>query len=65
MVEGDNRQGLGHRIAKAIGDRGINMNFVMALVIGRRYSAVFAFDSDADAGKAANLIKKAAVLTKK
>jgi len=65
VVERDNRPGLGHGIAKAIGDAGINMNFVMALVVGRRYAAVFAFDNDADASKAASLTKKAAARTKK
>ena len=38
VVEGDNRPGLGHAIAKAVGDAGINMSFVMAQVVGRRYS---------------------------
>src|SRR6266851_10161151 len=56
-VEGDNRPGLGHSIAKAIGDAGINMSFVMAQVVGRRYSAVFCFENEADASKAATLIK--------
>jgi len=65
VIEGDNRPGLGHSIAKAIGDAGINMNFVMALVMGRRYSAVVAFDNDADASKAATLIKKATMRAKK
>ena len=41
LVEGDNRPGLGHAIAKAIGDAGINVSFVMAQVVGRRYSALF------------------------
>ena len=39
LVEGDNRPGLGHAIAKAVGNAGINMSFVMAQVVGRRYSA--------------------------
>jgi hypothetical protein len=59
VVEGDNRSGLGHTIAKAVGDAGINMSFVMAQVVGRRYSAVFGFESEADASKAATLIKRA------
>jgi hypothetical protein len=59
LVEGDNRQGLGHAIAKAIGDAEINMSFVMVQVVGRRYSAVFGFENDADASKAATLIKRA------
>jgi hypothetical protein len=65
MVEGDNRSGLGHAIARAIGDAGINMSFVMAQAVGRRYSAVFGFESEADASKAASLIKRATARGKK
>jgi hypothetical protein len=60
LVEGDNRAGLGHAFAKALGDSGINLSFLMAQVVGRRYSAVFGFESDTDATKAAALIKKTA-----
>src|SRR5260370_28126859 len=35
LVESDNRPGLGHAIAKAVGDAGINMSFVMAQVVGQ------------------------------
>jgi hypothetical protein len=52
LVEGDNRQGLGHAITRAIGDAGINLSFVMAQVVGRRYSAMFGFEKEADAAKA-------------
>jgi hypothetical protein len=65
VVEGDNRPGLGHTIAKAIGDAGINLGFVMAQVVGRRYSAVFGFENETDASRAASLIKKATTRTKK
>jgi hypothetical protein len=41
------------------GDAGINMSFAMAQVVGRRYSAVFGFENEADASKAATLIKRA------
>ena len=61
VVEGDNRPGLGHAIAKAVGDAGINMSFVMAQVVGRKYSAVFGFENEVDASKAATLIKRATV----
>src|SRR6266849_2589395 len=60
LVEGDNKPGLGYQIAKSIGETGINLSFVMAQTIGRRYSAVFGFESAADASKATGLIKKAA-----
>ena len=65
VVEGDNRPGLGHTIAKAVGDAGINMSFVMAQVAGRKYSAVFGFEKEADASKAATLIKRATARGKK
>jgi hypothetical protein len=65
LVQGDNRQGLGHDLAKAIGDAGINLSFVMAQVVGRRYSAMFGFENEADATKAAALIKKAAAPVRK
>jgi len=60
LVEGDNRGGLGHAFSRAIADSGISMNFLVAHVVGRRYTAVIGFDTEADAGAAANVIKKAA-----
>jgi hypothetical protein len=65
LVQGDNRHGLGHALAKAIGDAGINMSFLMAQVVGRRYSAVFGFENEADAAKATALIKKVAAPVRK
>lgn len=59
VVVGDNKPGLGWAIARAIADAGINLRFVMAQVVGQRYSAVFGFENEADASKAAGLIKKA------
>jgi hypothetical protein len=60
LVEGDNRAGLGHSMAQAIADAGVNMDFLVAQVIGRKYSAVIGFANEADAEKAVGLIKKAA-----
>lgn len=60
MVEGDNRLGLGYAIARALGDAGINLAFVAAQVIGRRFAALFGFENAADAGRASAIIKKAA-----
>jgi hypothetical protein len=65
LVQGDNRQGLGHALTKAIGDAGINLSFVMAQVVGRRYSAMFGFENEADAARAAALVKKAAAPARK
>ena len=65
LIEGDNRRGLSHTLTKAIGDAGINLSFVMAQVVGRRYSAMFGFENQADATRAAALIKKAAAPARK
>jgi hypothetical protein len=59
-VQGDNRPGLGHRIARALADAGLNIAFLVAQVVGRKYSAVFGFESPADADQAVKLIRKAA-----
>jgi hypothetical protein len=65
LVTGDNKPGLGHMIAKAIADAGVNVRFLMAQVVGRRYSAVIGFDNEADAKTAAARIKKATAAKKK
>jgi hypothetical protein len=65
LLEGDNKAGLGHAISKAIGEAGINLDFLVAQVVGHRFSAVAGFESEADAKKAATLIKKAAAPAKK
>jgi hypothetical protein len=59
LVEGDNRPGLGHGITQAIAEAGVNLDFLVAQVIGRKYAAVLGFENEADAAKAAALIKKA------
>ena len=59
LVAGDNRPGLGFALSRGMADAGINMAFLVAQTIGRRYSAVFGFESDADADRAAAIIKKA------
>ena len=58
LVEGDDRQGVGAAIARSIADAGINLAFLLAQVVGRRYVAVLGFDSEADAKKASGLIKR-------
>jgi len=65
LVEGDNRPGLGYATAQAIADAGVSMNFLVAQVVGRKYSAVFGFESDADAAKCAAIIRKGAAAKKR
>jgi hypothetical protein len=59
LVSGDNQPALGHSMARAIADQGINIHFLVAQVVGGRYSAVFGFGSDEDASRAMEIIKKA------
>jgi hypothetical protein len=60
LVNGENRPGLGHAMARGIADRGINIHFLVAQVIGGRYSAVLGFGSNDDAAQAAAVIKSVA-----
>lgn len=59
LVEGDNRAGIGYETAQAIAASGISMDFLVAQVIGRKFSAVFGFESEADAAKCAGIIRRA------
>lgn len=59
-VEGDNRAGLGHAIAKALSDAGINIDFFLGLASGNRHSTVIGFESREDADRAIPLITRAA-----
>ncbi len=65
LVEGDNKPGLGYSLAQAIADAGINLSFLVAQVIGKKYSAIFGFESEEDARKATTVIKKVTASKKK
>jgi len=65
LVQGDDKAGLGHALAKGLSDAGVNIAFMVAQVVGRRFSAVFGFENEADTKRAAGLIKKAAAPKKK
>ena len=60
LVEGSNRAGIGFETANAIAAAGINLAFLVAQVIGSKFSAVYGFDSEADRRKALSLLRKAA-----
>jgi hypothetical protein len=59
LVLGDNRPGLANRIAGALAESGVNIAFLVAQVVGRRYSAVFGFENEADLDKASDRIRAA------
>ena len=65
LVEGDNRAGLGYETAQAIAAAGVNIDFLVAQVLGKKYSAIFGFESDADAAKCAAIIRKAGATKKR
>lgn len=56
-VEGKNKPGACHQITACLAQNGINLRGVSANVIGTRFTAILAFDSEDDAKKAARLIK--------
>jgi hypothetical protein len=64
LVEGDNKPGLGYRVAEAIAMAGINMTFCIAQVIGRKFAAVIGFETDDDAKKALPAIKSVGKVAK-
>ena len=57
LVEGSNRAGMGFETTRAIAENGINLAFLVANVIGSKFSAVYGFDSDADRDRAAAILK--------
>ena len=59
LVEGEDRPGLGARIGRALADGGVNVAFVIAQVVGRRFSAVIGFADAAAASSATRLVKAA------
>jgi hypothetical protein len=59
LVQGDNQPGLGSAIAQAIAEAGINVTFLVAQVINKRFSAVMGFEDEAASKHATTLIKKA------
>jgi hypothetical protein len=65
LVVGDNKPGQAHAASKAIAEAGINLAFFLAQVIGKKYSAVLGFETEADAKRAASLIKKATASKRK
>jgi hypothetical protein len=60
-VEGDDKPGLAHALAAGIAAAGINITFLVAQVVGRKYTAIWGFENTEDAHKAAAVIKKVKV----
>jgi predicted amino acid-binding ACT domain protein len=60
LVEGNDKRGLGLRFATALAENNINIIFLVAQVIRKKYSAIFGFESKEAAKTAAAVLKKAA-----
>lgn len=57
LVEGDNRPGFGATLGRALADAGVNIVFLVAQVLGRRFTAVIGLESNEAAATATKLIK--------
>jgi hypothetical protein len=58
LVEGEDRPGLGARIGRACAEAGINLTFLMAIAIGRRFAAAVGLPDEASAKAATAAIKR-------
>jgi hypothetical protein len=56
-VDGPNKPGECQRLARQLADAGINLRGLSATVIGNKFTIALGFDSDADATKAAQVLK--------
>jgi hypothetical protein len=65
LVEGDDRPGLGAALARGLADAGVNIAFLMAQVVGRRFSAAIGFDDEDAATRAVGVGKSAAAPPRK
>jgi hypothetical protein len=57
-IEGGDKPGLGAKIARALGDAGLNIRGISAVAFGRKFISYIACDSAEDAAKAVSVLKK-------
>jgi hypothetical protein len=57
-IEGGDKPGLGARIARALGDAGINFRGMSAIAIGKKFVSFVALDSAEDQARAISTLKK-------
>ena len=58
LVEGLNKPGIGYATTRLIADAGINLAFLVAQVLGSRFSAVYGFDNESDRRQAVSLLRQ-------
>jgi hypothetical protein len=59
-IEGGDKPGLGAKIARALGNAGINFRGISAIAMGRKFISYIACDSAEDQAKAVSVLKKLA-----
>jgi len=57
-IEGSDQQGLGAKIARALGDAGVSFRGISGIAIGRKFVSYLACDSAEDQAKAIAAVKK-------
>jgi hypothetical protein len=57
-IEGGDKPGLGAKIARSLGDAGVNFRGISAVAIGRKFISYIACDSAEDAAKALAALRK-------
>ena len=57
-IEGGDKPGLGARIARALGDAGINFRGMSAVAIGKKFVSYLALDTAEDQARAVGVIRK-------
>ena len=57
-IEGGDKPGLGSRIARTLGDAGINFRGMSAIAMGKKFVSFVALDSAEDQAKAISALKK-------
>jgi predicted amino acid-binding ACT domain protein len=57
-IEGSDKQGLGSKITRAIGNAGVNAKGVSAAVIGSKFVCYISFDTEEDANTAMATLKR-------
>ena len=57
-IEGGDKPGLGSKIARALGDAGINFRGMSAIAIGKKFVSFVALDSAEDQARAIAAVKK-------
>jgi hypothetical protein len=57
-VEGADKAGIGAAMTRTLAGAGINLRGLSAAAVGRKFVAYFAFDSAADAAKAAGVLRR-------